>query len=111
LLATEQEGFLAQDVENILLPADKADQVQLATVVTDFALNLKRTEQKVQGILEKIDEIVASGLGLTANEHETIRQRCQQFPLSVTVERPRFAWSADRKIQARRVYKPGERFK
>ena len=111
LLATEQEGFSAEDVENVLLPADKAEAAQLAAAVTNFALNLKTTEHKVQDILEKIDETVASGLGLTPNEHETIRKRCQQFPLSVTVERARIAWSADRKSQARRVYKPGERFK
>ena len=62
-------------------------------------------------ILEEIDEIVAEGLGLTAAEHETIRRRCREFPLSVTVERPRFAWSPDRKRPARRTYRPGERFR
>jgi hypothetical protein len=111
LLATEEEGFSAQDVENILLPADKADQIQLASAVTDFAMNLKRTEEKVQDILEKIDEVMAQCFGLALSEHDTIRKRCQQFPLSVTVERPRYAWSSDRKSQARRVYKPGQRFK
>jgi len=35
----------------------------------------------------------------------------RNFPLSVTVERPRFAWSADCKTRARRIYRPGERFK
>jgi len=54
---------------------------------------------------------VADGLGLAPTEHDTIRERCQELPLSVTVERPRFAWSADRKTQARRIYRPGERFK
>jgi len=47
----------------------------------------------------------------TLAEHDTIQKRCQELPLSVTVERPRFAWSADRKTQARRTYRPGERFK
>src|SRR6185437_6242196 len=98
------EGFSAQDVENILLPAERAEQVRLASAVTDFAMNLKRTEEKVQDILGKIDEIMAPCLGLNPNEHDTIRKRCEQFPLSVTVERPRFAWSPDRKSQARRVY-------
>jgi hypothetical protein len=54
---------------------------------------------------------VAVGLGLTPAEHDTMRKRCQEIPLSVTDERPRFAWSADRKSQARRTYRPGERFK
>ena len=53
----------------------------------------------------------ANGFGLTPTEHETIRKRCQEFPLSVTVKRPRFAWRADRKTQAGRIYRPGERFK
>lgn len=72
---------------------------------------MKHTQDRVLAILEEIDEIVAEGLGLTAAEHETIRRRCREFPLSVTVERPRFAWSPDRKRQARRTYRPGERFR
>ena len=86
-------------------------RTQLAHAINDFAAHIQRTESRVKGILEEIDEIVAAGLGLSPQEHEIIKQRCQQFPLSVTVERPRFAWSADRKNQARRTYKAGERFK
>ncbi|MGH9803340.1 MAG: hypothetical protein ACRD82_23500, partial [Blastocatellia bacterium] len=68
-------------------------------------------KSRMEQICEAIDEIVAEGLGLTPHEHETIRQRCQQFPLSVTVERPRYVWSPDRKRQARRIYESGKRFK
>jgi hypothetical protein len=111
LLATDNDEFAAEDLENALLPADESARTQLAHAINDFAAHIGRTEVSVRGILEEIDEIVAAGLGLTPKEHEIIKQRCQQFPLSVTVERPRFAWSADRKSQARRVYKAGERFK
>jgi hypothetical protein len=54
---------------------------------------------------------VAEGLGLTASELSVIQKRCGEFPLSVTVGHPRYVWSADRKVQARRVYDKGERFK
>jgi hypothetical protein len=111
LLATDKDEFTAEDLENALLPADEATRTQLAHAINDFAAHIQRTEITVREILEEIDEIVAAGLGLTSKEHEIIKQRCQQFPLSVTVERPRFAWSADRKSQARRTYKAGERFR
>jgi hypothetical protein len=111
LLATDQDEFTAEDLENALLPGDETARARLAYEIDDFAANIRRTEKSILGILEGIDEIVAAGLGLTPKEHDIIKRRCQQFPLSVTVERPRFAWSADRKSQARRIYKPGERFK
>src|SRR5882724_1292687 len=101
LLATDNDEFTAEDLENALLPADETARTQLAHEINDFAAHIQRTEVSVREILEEIDEIVAAGLGLTPKEHEIIKQRCQQFPLSVTVERPRFAWSADRKSQAR----------
>ncbi|MGH9439088.1 MAG: Eco57I restriction-modification methylase domain-containing protein, partial [Terriglobia bacterium] len=111
LLATDQEEFTADDIESILLPADASKRREIAAKIRSFAGDLKTTQDRVLAIMEEIDEIVAEGLGLTAAEHETIRKRCQEFPLSVTVERPRFAWSPDRKRQARRTYRPGERFK
>jgi hypothetical protein len=58
-----------------------------------------------------MDDIVAEALGLTMKEHDLIRKRSKEFPLSVTVESPRYVWSPDRKRQARRIYEPGERFK
>jgi hypothetical protein len=111
LLSTDQDEFTSEDIENLRLPAEASVRTAIAGTVRRFAGDLEKTQQRVFTILEKIDEIVADGLGLTAAEHDTIRKRCQELPLSVTVERPRFAWSADRKTQARRIYRPGERFK
>lgn len=111
LLASDEDEFTREDMENVQLPSDAVTRAKLAERVSDFAGHLKATEEKVRSILEEIDEVVAEGLGLTAQEHEVIRHRCQEFPLSATVERPRFTWSADRKKQARRTYKAGERFK
>jgi len=39
-----------------------------------------------------------------------IRRRCTEFPLDVTVGRPRYVWSPDRKRQGRRTY-DSDRFK
>lgn len=111
LLATDEDEFTADDIENLPLPADAAARRRLAAKIRNFADHLKETQDRVLTIMEEIDEVVAEGLGLTAAEHETIRRRCREFPLSVTVERPRFAWSPDRKRQARRIYRPGERFR
>ena len=111
LLATDEDEFTVDDIENISLPADVAIRREVAAKIRNFADDLKKTQDRVLTIMEEIDEVVAEGLGLTAVEHETIRRRCQEFPLSVTVERPRFAWSPDRKRQARRTYRPGQRFK
>jgi len=111
LLASDKDEFTAHDVENAPIPSDSNVRGVLAQKIRDFAADQERIQSRVLRILEKIDEIVAEGLGLTAAEHEVIRRRCQEFPLSVTVERPRFAWSADRKRQARRTYRPGERFR
>ncbi|HEY6350801.1 MAG TPA: N-6 DNA methylase [Candidatus Angelobacter sp.] len=111
LLATDEDEFTSEDLENVMLPADEVARAKLAHSISDFASHAKRTEARVNRILDQIDEIVAAGLHLTPAEHDIIKKRCQQFPLSVTVERPRFAWSADRKSQKRRVYRPGERFK
>jgi hypothetical protein len=111
LLATDKDEFKVEDIENLPLPAEASVRAEVAAKVSGFADDLEKTQQRVFAIMEEIDEIVADGLGLTPPEHNTIRKRCQEFPLSVTVERPRFAWSADRKIQARRTYRPGERFK
>jgi hypothetical protein len=111
LLSTDKDEFEVQDIENLPLPAEASVRAAIAAKVRGFAGDLEKTQQRVFAILEKIDEIVAEGLGLTPGEHDTIRKRCGELPLSVTVERPRFAWSADRKTQARRTYRPGERFK
>lgn len=111
LLATEKEEIEVETIQNILLPSESAERRRIAEQVTGVSANLERIKSRMEQICEAIDEIVAEGLGLTPNEHEIIRKRCQEFPLSVTVERPRYAWSPDRKRQARRIYEPGKRFK
>lgn len=111
LLALDKEELALDELQNILLPADAADRQRIAAEVTGLAAKLEQTKIRMATICETIDEVVADGLGLTPAEHDLIRQRCQQFPLSVTVERPRYVWSPDRKRQARRIYQPGERFK
>jgi type I restriction-modification system DNA methylase subunit len=111
LLATENDGFSAQEIENILLPAEAPVRKQLAERVRNYAADLKRTQDRVLAAMEEIDEIVAKGLSLSPAEHDTIRKRCHEFPLSITVERPRFAWNPERKVQARRTYGYGERFR
>ena len=111
LLASDDDEFTAKEIEDLQLPAEPKTRTQLAEKIRKFEGQVKETQSRVLAILEEVDEIVADGLGLSPAEHETIRQRCQEFPLSITVERPRFAWSPERKRQARRTYRLGERFK
>jgi hypothetical protein len=111
LLARNEDEMDFAGVQNILLPAEQSDRARLAKEIEGLAAQLERSKQRMNDLCEKMDEIVADALGLTAKEHDLIRKRCQQFPLSVTVESPRYVWSPDRKRQARRIYEPGERFK
>ncbi len=111
LLAHDKEEFPVSELQNLLLPAEASDRQRLADEVIGVTAKLAQTKKRMNDLCETIDEIVAAGLGLTLAEHDFIRQRCQEFPLSVTVERPRYVWSPDRKRQARRLYQPGERFK
>jgi hypothetical protein len=111
LLALDKEEIPVEEIQNLLLPSEQQERSHIADEVTGLTAKLDQTKTRMDAICEEIDEIVAAGLGLTPREHEMIRKRCQQFPLSVTVERPRYVWSPDRKRQARRIYKPGERFK
>lgn len=111
LLATDDDDFSAADIENLQLPAEPGVRKQLTEKIRNYAADLKKTQDRVLGIMEEIDEIVADGLSLTPAEHDAIRKRCHEFPLSITVERPRFAWNPERKRQARRIYRLGERFK
>ena len=48
--------------------------------------------------------------GLSAEQQRTLRARCQEFPLSETVMRPRYLWSEDRKRQKLRRYDEGQRY-
>ena len=110
LLATQQEEFSTEDVENVLLPDDAAERSRVASAVRDFADTMKAKQARMEAIIAEIDEIVAEGMGLTPADLDTVRQRCQEFPLSVTVAQPRYVWSAGRKRQARREYDEDERF-
>jgi len=111
LLARDEEEIDVAGVQNILLPAEKTDRTRLAKEIGGLAAQLEKSKHRMDALCEEMDEIVADALGLSAKEHDLIRNRCQQFPLSVTVGSPRYVWSPDRKRQARRIYEPGERFK
>jgi hypothetical protein len=111
LLALGQDDIPLQSIQDILLPSEAPERARIAKEIAGLATKLEKSQQRMSAIGEEIDEIMADGLGLSSREHEVIRKRCQQFPLSDTVERPRFAWSTDRKRQARREYELGKRFK
>ncbi len=111
MLARDEVEIDVSGVQNILLPAERSDRARLAKKIEGLAAQLEQRKQQMNDLCEEMDEIVAEALDLTAKDHDLIKRRCQQFPLSVTVESPRYVWSPDRKRQARRIYEPGERFK
>ncbi|MDQ3755546.1 MAG: N-6 DNA methylase [Acidobacteriota bacterium] len=111
LLALNREEIAVTDIQDVPLPEDAGARVRLASEIGNLAARLDEIKQRMNDLTEEMDEIIADGLGLTSTEHELIRRRCREFPLSVTVELPRYVWSADRKRQARRIYQPGARFK
>ncbi|PYS82531.1 MAG: hypothetical protein DMF67_12745, partial [Acidobacteria bacterium] len=93
------------------LPEDTAARERIARETSGLAARLDETKERMRRLAEEMDDVVADGLGLDADERDLIRRRCLEFPLSVTVGSPRYVWSADRKRQARRTYRPGERFR
>jgi hypothetical protein len=111
LLSMNKDEIPIEDIQNVMLPEQVTDRQRIAEEIAAVASKLEQIKQRMINISEEIDENVAAGLSLKPREHELIRKRCEQFPLSVTVERPRYVWSPDRKHQARRIYEPGERFK
>lgn len=110
-LAESANEIAVSEIQNIPLPADPEARARLAAEIRDFEKDLDSRKKRMEEICREIDVIVAEGLGLTANEQSVIEKRCQEFPLSETVACPRYVWSADRKVQARRVYEKGKRFK
>ena len=110
LLSAGADDVAPDEIQSVLLPRDAAERHNLAVQVIEFEKKLRSTEDAMHEIEEEIDEIVAEGLGLSPQMHETIKKRCTEFPLSVTVGAPRYIWSADRKVQAQRLYKEGERY-
>ncbi|HEX7723881.1 MAG TPA: N-6 DNA methylase [Pyrinomonadaceae bacterium] len=111
LLARDEDEIEVANVQNILLPAEQSDRTRMSKEIEGLAAKLEQTKQRMANACEQMDDIVANALGLSVKEHELIKARCQQFPLSATVESPRYVWSPDRKHQARRLYVAGERFK
>lgn len=110
LLSSGADEIAPDEIQNLLLPRESAERHTLAAQILEFEAKIRSTEDAMHEIEEEIDEIVATGLGLTPQMHETIKKRCKEFPLSVTVGAPRYIWSADRKVQAQRLYKEGERY-
>jgi len=110
LLSAGADDVAPDEIQSVLLPREAAERHNLAAQVIEFEKKLRSTEDAMHEIEEEIDEIVAAGLGLTPQMHETIKKRCTEFPLSVTVGAPRYIWSADRKVQAQRLYEEGTRY-
>ncbi len=110
-LTSESEIITNHEFQSLWLPADAEQRSRLATEVRALESELEGAKVRMELICEEIDELVAVGLGLSPAEHALIKQRCNEFPLNVTVGRPRYVWSPDRKTQARRVYEPGDRFR
>ncbi len=110
-LAESADEIVVSEIQNIAIPADPEARARLAAEIRNFEKDLDSRKKRMKELCREIDVIVAEGLGLTANEHSVIEKRCREFPLSETVARPRYVWSADRKVQARRVYDKGKRFK
>lgn len=111
LLTIDQDNIPVQGIQDILLPSAAAERSRISKEIAGLAAKLEKSQQRMGAIGEEVDEIMAAGLGLASREHEVIRKRCGQFPLSDTIERPRYIWSTDRKRQARREYELGKRFK
>jgi len=99
------------ELAGLQLPRDKARRARLAKAIRAHVDAIPGLRQEFQGIEGAIDELVMDALGLTQTERQHILERCQQFPLSETVSRPRYLWSEDRKEQARRRYESGERYR
>jgi len=110
-LASDADELAVSEIQDVPLPANQEARSKLASDIRNFEKDLESRKTRMDEICHEIDTIVAEGLGLTPEEHSVIQKRCQEFPLSVTVARPRYVWSADRKVQERRIYEKGERFK
>jgi hypothetical protein len=65
LLASEQDEFDHDAIENLPLPADAGVRARLAAMIREFESSLEKTQSRVLAIMEEIDQIVAEGLGLT----------------------------------------------
>jgi hypothetical protein len=103
--------FGNHEIQMLKLPANPLVRAELAIYLRDLAGRNEGLKVRMQQITDQIDTIIAEGLGLLPDEHSTIKARCDEFPLSDTVNRPRYTWSPDRKNQARRIYEDGQRYR
>ena len=110
-LASTAEVFDQHALQGLLIPLAPADRAVIAARLREVEGQLNGIEARMAELSERIDEIVAACLGLSPAEHGVIISRCREFPLNVTVGQPRYVWSPDRKVQARRVYDEGRRFR
>jgi len=110
-LASTEEVFDQHALQGLQIPRSPADRAAIAARLREVAGQLRGIEARMAELSERIDEIVAACLGLSPAEHGVIRSRCTEFPLNVTVGQPRYVWSPDRKVQARRIYEEGGRFR
>jgi hypothetical protein len=108
LRCEDADEIKIDDVQDILLPKD--NHKAIAEDLAQLKTNLITAAQRMADVMNQIDEIVAKGLGI-ADDLDALRKRCEMFPLSETVMKPRYVWSLDRKRQARRIYDKGDRFK
>jgi len=110
-IASDADSLTIAQLQNLAVPADAAQRKKLARDLANVAENLEKLQGRMAANVAEIDELVAEALGLAPNELEIIRRRCTEFPLDVTVGRPRFVWSPDRKRQTRRSYSEEDRYK
>lgn len=98
-------------VANLQLPRERGERARVGAAIRSHPEARPRSLQEFQQLEIQIDEAVMEGLGLPPAERRVIAERCQQFPLSETVMRPRYLWSEDRKQQARRRYARDVRYR
>jgi len=96
---------------NVELPRDPDLRQQIvAEIIASRAGRADWLRQLHDAVEPEIDDLMLAGLGLDTHERRILAKRCQDFPLSETVGRPRYLWSEDRKRQALRRYTEGGRF-
>lgn len=96
---------------NAQLPRDPHTRQQIVDEITTSRAGRDNCLRQLHESIEpEIDEIVIAGLGLSKDERNILVTRCQEFPLSETIGRPRYLWSEDRRKQALRRYTDGGRY-
>jgi hypothetical protein len=110
-LALKQRADLHRtDAGAMVLPRDpQAREAVVRDIGTRMAARGLLLD-RLRAVEDEIDEIVMDGLSLSPDQKRTLRARCEEFPLSETVMRPRYVWSEDRRRQALRRYEDGDRY-